>query len=80
MPNRKRLHIPLSLPPKETLEVLVSEMNLPLQSVFSYARLLETETFTDDIYREAVQMILAHTESMQVLLDGVRDYLGRAVD
>lgn len=80
MPNRKRLHIPLSLPPRETLEVLVSEMNLPLQSVSSYARLLESETFTDDVYREAVQMILAHAESMQLLLDGVRDYLGRAVE
>ncbi len=80
MLNRKKLHIPLSLPPKEALEVVVSEMNLPLQSVSSYARLLEQERFTDDVYREAVQMILAHAESMQLLLDGLRDYLGRAAD
>lgn len=80
MLNRKKLHIPLSLSPKEALEVVVSEMNLPLQSVSSYARLLEQEKFTDDVYREAVQMILAHAESMQLLLDGLRDYLGRAAD
>lgn len=79
MPNRK-LHIPLSLPPREALEILVSEMKIPLHSVNSYARLLEAEAFTDDVYQEAVQMILAHAENMLVLLDGVRDYLGRATD
>ncbi len=79
MPNRK-LHIPLSLPPREALEILISEMKMPLHSVNAYARLLEQESFSDDVYREAVQMIMAHAENMLVLLDGVRDYLGRAID
>jgi nitrogen-specific signal transduction histidine kinase len=74
MPER-RLHIPGSLPPREALEVLINEMNMPLHSIQSYARLLDE--VPDDNYREAVRMIMAHADNIRLLLDGVQDYLKR---